>query len=593
VPRGLLSLLLVAASLLSSCAYYNTFYLARRYYDRANNGLPYPVEKPDPAGVQNLNKSIEYSKKVITNYPKSKWVDDAYLLWARALLGKDDPIQTVNMVRDFPARYPKSPLRNDALFYFGVANRQARRYSDAVSAFEEFLRREPKHDLVPYANLELSRSLAALKRPGEAAQAASVVIERFPNSPLRHQATTTRAEAYVAEGEYERARADYRAMGVRARTDEERFTFLLKEADALEAARRYDEELALLQDAISHERAPLPPDTSRTAMTQLPASTGLAGERWGRLRIRIGTVHMLKGDKDEALQSYRRVIDAYPRTSLAAEAQFRVGYVYETVADDFESARTEYGKVRQQTAASQFAAQASQRLANLDRLAQYRSAGGDSLARKAEAGFLLAEQYLFQLDKPDRAITEYRRIASENAGTPQAGKAINAEAWVLRTRYQRPEAADSLLWRVIYDYPATEAQLAARDYLEAGGHHVAENLIVMPEPPAPPIDTTAVQLSPLPEGTMLLGPPGPAYRADSLGYVAPGTLQDPAEVGPPAPVGAVPAATIGPALADTTGAPPATVGPAPPDTVGAPTLAPAPADTTRRPVRPTPTRDPR
>src|SRR5262245_10895955 len=203
---SLLGLVLVLVPLLSSCAYYNTFYLARRYHERGNNGQPYPVEKPDPAAVQNLNKSIEYSKKLIASYPKSKWVDDAYLLWAKALLGKDDPIQTVNMLRDFPARYPNSPLKNEALFYWGVANRHARRYSDAVSGFEEFLRREPKHELAPYANLELARSLMALKRPGEAAAAAGVVIDRYPKSKLRYQATMTRAEALVAVGEFEEAR---------------------------------------------------------------------------------------------------------------------------------------------------------------------------------------------------------------------------------------------------------------------------------------------------------------------------------------------------------------------------------------------------
>jgi TolA-binding protein len=565
--------LLVAGTLLSSCAYYNTFYLARRYHDRANPGQPYPVEKPDPAATQNLNKSIEYSKKVIATYPTSKWVDDAYLLWAKALLGKDDPIQTVNMLRDFPARYPESPLRDEALFYYGVANRQARRYSDAVTAFEEFLRRDSKHDLAPYANYELARAFMALKRPAEAAEAASVVIERHPKSQLSHVAMLTRAEALMAQGEHERARADYQTMGARARTDEERFSFLLKEADAFEASRRFDEELALLRDAISHEREPAIGDTTAAQTIQVRPAGGaaLAEERWGRLMVRIGTVYMLQGRDQDALASYRRVIEAYPRTGLAAEAQFRIGYVYETVLDDFESARAEYGRVRQQTAASQFAAQANQRLAMLDRLAQYRTAGGDSLARKAEAGFLLAEQYLFQLDKPDRALGEYRRIAAEHAGTPMAAKAMNAEAWVLRTRFQQPRQADSVLWRVIHDYPATEAQLAARDYLEAGGHLVAANLIVPPRTPAPPVDTAAVTLTPMPQGTIPLGPDA---RADSLRFGP----RDPSMVGPAPPAPGVMDTTAAPVPADTT------------RRVGTPT--PAPADSVRRPPG-SPVRDPR
>ena len=46
-----------------------------------------PNASTQPQSQQAYNKSIEYSKKLLAQYPKSKWVDDAYLLWARALLG--------------------------------------------------------------------------------------------------------------------------------------------------------------------------------------------------------------------------------------------------------------------------------------------------------------------------------------------------------------------------------------------------------------------------------------------------------------------------------------------------------------------------
>src|SRR5215831_6895209 len=107
---------LLVATTTSSCAYYNTMYLAKRCYERATPNAPYVVDKPDPAAVGNFSKSIDYSKKLIADYPKSKWVDDAYLLWARSLLGRDDPIGTVNMLKDFPTRYPRSPLKDNALF---------------------------------------------------------------------------------------------------------------------------------------------------------------------------------------------------------------------------------------------------------------------------------------------------------------------------------------------------------------------------------------------------------------------------------------------------------------------------------------------
>jgi len=478
--RVALAALVALALGTSSCAYYNTFYLAKRYYATATGGLPYAVDKPGGAQAGNYQKSIDYSKKVIANYPKSKWVDDAYLLWAQALLGKEDPLQSINMLEDFDARFPDSPRKDDARFYLGVAYRQARKYREALVPLDEFLERAPASELAPYAHLERSRALMSLDRPAEAAQAASQVIDRFPNSSQVDRARAERAEALLASRDPAKARADFQALGLRAADDNQRFTFLLREADCLEAARDYDAGLALLNDALSHE--PVPVKGGGGA-----APTGAAAERYGRLTLRIGTLHAMAGRSEEALAAYGRVLADYPKTALAAEAQYRIAYTYETVLDDFETARLEYGKVRDQSVGSPFSIQAVERQQSLERLARFRSAEADSAGREAEAGFLLAEQYLFQLDKPERALEVYEEIAREHAGTPVAGKALNASAWVLSRKLDRPAEAETLFWTVVRDYPATEAQLAARDYLEAAGQQVPTALIRLPEPtPAPP-----------------------------------------------------------------------------------------------------------
>ncbi len=483
--------------LASSCAYYNTFYLARRYYMTATVGLPYPVEKPTGSQAGNYQRSIDYAKKVMANYPKSKWVDDAYLMWARALLGKDDPLQTVNMLQDFSTRFPGSSLKSEATFYLGVGYRQGRKYREALAPLDEYLEKAPQGELAPYAHLERARCLMSLARQADAAQAATKVIEGFPDSPLVAQARATRAEALLASGDPAGARADFTALGLRARDDNERFMFLLREADCLGSARDYAGELALLNDALAHELKPIKSETGTVNMTA-------GADRYGQLTLRVGTTHLLAGRHEQALTAYKHVIEDYPKTALAAEGQYRIGYTYETVLDDFDGARQEYAKVRDQSASSAFFAQANARQVSLDRLARYRSAGGDSLGRKVEAGFLLAEQYLFELDKPARALETYAQIARENAGTPAAGKALTAQAWVLRHKLDRATQADSLLWTVVREYPATEAQLAARDYLEMTGQQVPSDLIRLPEPQLAAVDTT-VQLSHPPEGNTPLG----------------------------------------------------------------------------------------
>ncbi len=586
--RRLFAIAAVLASI-SSCAYYNTYYLARKYYYRGTAGAPYAVDGGSQANSAQFSKSIDYSKKVLGQYPKSKWVDDAYLLWAQALLGKDDPIQTVNMLQDFATRFPKSPLDPEAMFFLGVGNRQSRRNPEALIALDEFLRGAPRHKLAPHAHLERARALAALERPAEAAEAAGVILERYPKSPMVGRALALRAEARLASGDYEPARSDFRALGMQAMSDDERLGFLLREADCLEAGRLYDQEIALLKDAISHEPETPVPDTTGGKRPAAPA--GSAAQRWGRLMVRYGSAELLAGNLEAALEAYGRVTRSYPKTELAAEAQYRIGFSKETVAEDFDAARIEYGRVREVMSSGPSATLATQRLVNLDRLSQFRTAGGDSLQKGAEAGFLLAELYLFTHEKPERALVEYRRVENTYDGTAHAAKAINAQAWVLSRKLGREAEAESLFWRVVREYPATEEQLAARDYLEFAGQVVPDTLIKLPPPKAPPRDTAAA-LPKVPEGPAPIGPTTLGrlpQGGDSL-RIGPrqpgGVLQMP----PPPPGAAaalVPAVPLGLAAGDSAAARDTTRSASPPDTsrTAAPpdtTRPAAPADTTRR-----------
>lgn len=515
---GIVVALAVAA--LSSCAYYNTFYLARKNYMLATGGLPYAVDKHSTVtgsvagitagSVPQYNKAVDFSKKVLGVHPKSKWVDDAYLLWARSLIGKDDPQQALTLLSDFALRYPDSPLKSDAMFYRGVALRHTRKYLESATVLLEFVETWPKHEMAPYAYLERARALIPLERPAEAAEAATVLLERWPNHLLRDRALVARADARLAARDTERARADYRELGTRAGTDDERFAYLLKEVDCLEAGRDFPGALNLLRGAIAFEIEPVLSDTSGRP-SAMPTGVGAPriGERWGRLRMRIGTVHALMGEAPPALEAYEDVIAHYYRQPLGAEAQYRIGYVYETVADDFDRAREEYAKVRQQSPSSAFVAQAASREGQLQRLSQFRAAGGDSTMRQAEAALMRAELYLFQLDKPDRALEEYEKLAVDLKGTPWEAKALAARAWVLRTKFNERQRADSLWWVVVREHPATEAQLAARDYLEAGGIMVPDSLIKLPEAPLVPDSAARLLASPAPVDPRAMG-------ADSL-----------------------------------------------------------------------------
>jgi TolA-binding protein len=518
ITIGLLVLLL--AGVASSCAYYNTFYLARRYYMKATDGQPYEVDRESSAQRVNYNKSADYSKKVLGVHPKSKWVDDAWLMWARTFVGTDDPLKAVAMLQEFETRFPQSDLRPDAEFFLGLSYRLARKYDLAVDHFDNFLAQAPKHELVPYAWYERSRAMLALSRAEEASKSAGQVIERFPNHVLVDRALRQRAEARYLQRDWSGARDDFRTIGLRALTDDDRFRYLLREVDCLESNRQYEEARAVLRDARSH--VPVPPPVPEAQRVGLASAAGSAAavtqtqpviatvapgqDRYGRLTLRMGGVELLAGRVKEAVEYYQTVLHDYPRTQLAAEAQYRIAYAYETGADDFARARAEYEKVKSQTGQSQFSQQADQRLENLARIERFRTASGaDSAERKAESRFLTAEHYLFNLDRPERALAEYRAIADSSPSSAVVARALNAQAWLLARKLNDRAAGDSLFWKVVREHPGTEAQIAARDYLEAGGQSVPASLIVPPKEPVRPLLDLGDSLTRPPRGTTALG----------------------------------------------------------------------------------------
>jgi TolA-binding protein len=584
--------LVVVAGCVSSCAYYNTFYLARRYYFKATAGAPYEVDRKGTEQAQNYSRAIDYSKKLLAQYPKSKWVDDAWLLWAKSLIGRDDPLETMAMLQDYSGRFPRSARRSEATFYLGLAYRNARRYAQAVDAFDDYLTQLPKGDLAPYAHLERSRALMSLKRYGDAADAASQVLQKFGKSPLADLALRQRAEARLQNEDFDGARQDFHDIGARATNETDRIAFLMREVDCLEAARRYDDELAVLRSELGH--TPPPPEPLPNGVPAPPGS-----DRYGKLTLRIGTALMLSGQQKLALEQYDHVMNDYPKSALSAEAQYRIGYLWETVADDFDRAVDEYAKVKEQFGVTQYTQLAQARADDIGRIMQFRKgAGADSLEKKAEAGFLTAERFLFELKKPERALEEYGRVVTTYPGTAVAGRALNAQAWVLSRKLSRGHEADSLFWKVVREYPATEAQIAARDYLESEGATVPDSLIRLPVPKAPPPDTTKA-LTPIPSTTPALGiglartdslrmrsfgeggRPVPSPARDSLGRVIPGIPMP----GSPADSLGHPGGLFGPSPRDSsrsTSPPPAPASPPPATPTPPPAPAPAPTDTTRK-----------
>ena len=275
-------------------------------------------------------------------------------------------------MQDVEVRFPKFERKWELQFYSGETESKLEKYSDAAASY---------------------------------AKALDTAKERHQRS----DALRRMGDAYLASDRPDTAAAVYaRCLKVEDR-GKQRLDVALSRADALRQARHYQEAIDFLEDWKVY---------------------AAAESREGDLRLRLYECMALGGRVPEAIAGYRGLVEKFPRTPVAYEAQFRIGYLYEANLQDYDNAGLEYDKLKAQPT-SQFSDLALRRSQSLATLRHYRQTmASDTTQTKAAAAFMLAELYYFQLDKPESALIEYREVERQYPKSIYAAKSAYARLWI-------------------------------------------------------------------------------------------------------------------------------------------------------------------
>lgn len=613
----------------TGCAYYNTFYLARKYYNLGVN-----AEKKNttgrlaPEATTQFDKAIKQAEKILTRYPNSKWVDDALFLMGRAHFGREDYSAARQRFEELLTRLPDSEFAAQARFWIGRTHFAGNDYVKAAEVFEELEAAglDPAWgDDVVYFLGEIS---FAQEDYSGAVERYRDLIERYPNGRRASDALGRIGDALFARRQYAEARESYDAAIVRTADARDRFDLRLKIGQCLEKQQRFDEALniyretayelvppdkftrimadpeaadrsaldQIVRDQGGQQRTqeynaddPPPPNAgtvdaqktlqeqqlraqlgegNRRAAAEAVASNPLASQL-PRILLRQGLCNSAAGDQKAAISTFRAVITAFPRTSEAGEAQFRIGYIQEVEFQDYEAARKSYDEVKQQ-GSSLFTEQSTRRAAGLNRLITLaaadtaKGAARKSLEAEAERAFLSAELFLFQQEKPGKALEQYERVETDYPTSTFAAKSALARAWILGRTLGDTAQAAQVYRDIVTKYPGTEPWRQAYQIVRGEAP---------PEAPKPPPDTLAAGLGatapedsvPPETSPLALVPPAqpPAPAATPGSDARPPSLPIAPGATPPGVPDVAAARTVSPALGANSSAPPAEAGSAP------------------------------
>ena len=464
-------ILFASACVFFGCAYYNTFYNAKKAFKEGER-IRLNQRTPDggipPLAVASYELAIENAGLVLRDHPGSSLVDDALVLIgdAQAIQGQHlqaikryeqvlrlfpdsefvsyclfalgrsrfdagDPVLADELLDRFIREYPGSDRAPDAYMLRGEIAFDNGLYEEAVTRFEAFLATHPGDDRQAEALHYIARSSLELNRFDGARDLFGQVIARARTKTLRYQAGFMVGESLRREGEHGAAL--------------EVFESLLAQRDYA----RYRPEVMLAMAACQADLGGVEAAVSRyvTIVSEFENDRDY-DEEVSQAMYELAELYRITGRLEFAEQHYVDALRKSPR-------QYWVGREAERKNRAIRELLRLNGSLEDMLSA----------LASTK--ARERGGPGDAsnAARFMEnviaIRFQLAEHYLFQLEMADSALSQYRSIENESDDPSLAAKAAFARAWILDEVVDDPARANAVYDTITEQYTGTDHAVEA------------------------------------------------------------------------------------------------------------------------------------
>ena len=430
---------------LSGCAYFNTFYNARKAFNEAEarqEASGAAAGSSRRSGGDLYDKAIKKASRVLAFYPDSRWVDDSLLLLGKAFYRKGEYEKSIRKFEELEAHFPESDLLEEGRYWRGLALLETGHEDEAIAALEVLIAAKDS----PWRGAVLVALGDVASRRGEAEEASGYYRGAIQVSRDKK----TKARAYLRLGGELRALGDYEGALPAFQS-----AWNLKASPALSYEARMQIG-ACLEDIGDFEGA--------LASYRLLEKDDRWVARLADIRLRIAKCMARWGKTDLALEEYERISEEYPRTEQAADALYRMGVIHQK--SDPDRASEYFDRASKESSSSEVARLAKVKRADLERLASFRAELADTTKTvSAEMFFGLAELFLVRLDQPDSAMAAYRRVAEAFPESDLAPRALYAIACILERgsdKSEESEEPEEIFEALIKKYPDSEAAEAAK-----------------------------------------------------------------------------------------------------------------------------------
>lgn len=489
---------LAALFVLQGCAYFNTYYNTKKLYKEAmEENKRRRDDRPSPSEIQKYDKTIEKASKILQLHSNSKYVDDALLMIGECFFYKQEYVKALRKFEELTANYPKSGLVPQAELWKARTHIERQDFASAIRVLEELLNQKKKGGVVDQAQYYLAELYFRQKDYAKAEELYDRAAKKMADEKMRASGYLRLGDCRFQLRQFAAAAKAYDQAAKQSKEIDFKFKAGLAMARALREEKRYD----------------LATRKLNTMAREYSTHVDIA---WVKYELAMCT--LLKGDREAGAEQLSSVTINYKRSEASAAAYFALGEIFLRDRHDYEKAKENFDKVRNENSRTEYMQRSQERAKAIDEYLKVRNAlkvlelqraslaGGvnPALARASEVEASgkkaknrsasirrypdktltisndpvklasdiakhkvnLAEIYYYQLDMPDSALWQYREVITEFRETAAAPRAMYALAFLVHE--QNPNAAaqrDSLLEIVATQHPYTPHGVAARKRL--------------------------------------------------------------------------------------------------------------------------------
>ena len=438
------SLILALLLVFLSCAYYNTFYLAKKNFDKAEDNRKKGQSIPQMQATL-YTDAIKRASKILEIYPKSKWVDDALLLIGKSYYHQAEFTKSERKFRELIANFPKSDLVFEAYLFLGLCQVRLNNRLEAQEAFDLIMNSPKAKNLRPEAILALAGMALDEKDYSGALSFYQQFLSAYKKDTKAGECQFKIGEVYEIQKNYGEALQAY--SQVKNYTSEGDLIYLasFKAGEISYSLKNYSQGLEVFAFLLKEKRY---------------------FDRQAQIKLKLAEGYNLSGQEEKAIQAYQEINTSYPKSEASAQSFYQLGLIYQNQKEDLKSAKEFYAKAKEEKPGSEFANLALQKSADISKLEEYQeSLSSEETEESDKIRFLLAELYLTQMNKPESALAEYRSLVQSSPNSEYTPKALLAMAWICHNRLGDSLGSKKICEEILEKYPHSDYAKPAKKFL--------------------------------------------------------------------------------------------------------------------------------